>query len=74
MKIIDNRNREEKVMFRELDIGDAYFDREGNLCIKTSDDECADENCITYSHDEWSTECEATDERVVRARATITID
>ncbi len=74
MKVIDKRYPT-KTTFEELNVGDAYYDRYGNLCIKTSQVDDA-ENCITYHQDtdDWRCDCESLGEEVTPARVSITIE
>jgi len=74
MKVVDKRNPA-KVIFEELDVGTAYYDGYGNLCIKTSMSNDAD-NCLTYEkvHDSWRCDCEGLGQEVTPARVTIIIE
>ena len=74
MKVVDKRNPA-KVIFEELDVGDTYYDRYGNLCIKTSRADDAD-NCLTYHFEDesWRCDCESLGEEVTLARVSITIE
>lgn len=59
------------VKFHELGIGDAYWDMNGTLCIKTSESEC-----IYYSEatGSWDSIAENVNELVEPAKATLTIE
>lgn len=59
------------VKFYELGIGDAYWDRNGTLCIKTSEG-----TCIYYSEatGSWDSTTENANELVEPAKATLTIE
>ena len=59
------------IKFCELGIGNAYWDRNRTLCIKTSESEC-----IYYSEvtDSWDSTAENVNELVVPAKATLTVE
>lgn len=73
---IDNRIKvEATVQFRDLNIGDAYEDDEGVICIKTGDqieDTCYG-RCICYAGMEWRDEEEHLGRYVKPIDATITL-
>jgi hypothetical protein len=51
-----NKMKNNTVAFRELAIGDAYYDKDGYLCIKTSDpdwDAVSYGGCIAHVNGEW---------------------
>ena len=48
MKVVDLRKTTTEVPFADLPVGQAYFDKEKNLCIKTSIDPDDSNNCIFY--------------------------
>lgn len=68
VKIIE---KNKGVKFCELSIGDAYWDKSGTLCIKTSEN-----GCIYYSETtgSWDSTIENENELVEPAKATITIE
>lgn len=68
VKIIE---KNKGVKFCELGIGDAYWDKNGTLCIKTSESECIYYSEITSS---WDTTAENVNELVEPAKATITVE
>ena len=48
-----------KVCFKDLEIGEAYYDKEGFLCIKTDEpnwDDVSYGSCLAYVNDEWRAE------------------
>lgn len=59
------------VKFYELGIGDAYWDKNETLCIKTSESQC-----IFYSEEtgSWDSIIENGNELVEPAKATLTIE
>ena len=69
VKFIENDNN--RVIFDELSIGDAYWDKNGTLCIKTSASEC-----IYYSEEtsSWDSTAENVNEFVRPVKATLTIE
>lgn len=74
MKVVDLRNAVKRVSFTDLFVGQTYFDKEKNLCIKTSTDSDDYNNCIFHqdgvqkeSHEEPFNLCEL-------CSATITIE
>lgn len=68
VKFIENDKR---VKFYELGIGDAYLDKNGTLCIKTSASECIYYSDVTGS---WDSTTENANELVEPAKATLTIE
>lgn len=72
MKVVDNRKKNIKVPFADLPIGEAYFDEDGILCIKTSAYD--DENCIYYKDEYWNTECQNKNDFVMPVKVTLTIE
>ena len=59
MKVINKIGNNNAVEFRRLAVGSAYYDKEGNLCIKTSNpdwNETSYGKCIAYIDDEWREE------------------
>ena len=75
MKVVDKRNIGKKTRFEDLDIGDAYIDDEGCVCIKTAD-EYESHNCIYYRDTvgEWIAECEYNYTEVMPIKVTLTIE
>ena len=74
MKVIDNRKTGKKVRFEDLDIGEGYLDKDGNICIKTSDD-YENTNCMFYQEvGGWISECEYNYTEVARIQITYTIE
>ena len=55
MTVTDKREKvRNKILFRNLDIGDVYEDEEGLICIKTTHaDEYNDPNCIAFQKGDW---------------------
>lgn len=55
------------VSFRSLEIGQAYEDIMGNICIKTTDLDDGSINCMYYtpSSQKWHSEFESAEEQVV---------
>lgn len=57
---VDNRIKiEATVQFKDLAVGDVYEDKDGVVCIKTSDDNYGDSpygKCISFVDDEWREE------------------
>lgn len=74
MKVVDNSKVKAAVAFADLPIGQAYYDLNGLLCIKTSNyEEC--ENCIVYKEDEgWHADFETRSTIIRPVRTTLTIE
>ena len=74
MKVIDNSKVKAAVAFADLPVGQAYYDLNGLLCIKTSPyDE--GENCIVYKECEgWHADYESKSTIVRPVRTTLTIE
>lgn len=75
MKLNNQIKIEATVQFRDLNVGDAYEDDEGAICIKTGD-EIADTcygRCIYYDGTEWREEEEHLGRYVKPLEATITL-
>ena len=74
MKVVDNSKIKTTSAFADLSIGQAYYDNNGLLCIKTSDYEDA-ENCIAYEKDKgWHADYETRSNIVRPVRTTLTIE
>ena len=74
MKVVDNSKIEVTSSFADLPIGQAYYDNNGLLCIKTSDYE-ENENCIAYKKNEgWHADFETRSNIVRPVRTTLTIE
>lgn len=59
MDVNDKRSKREKVPFKDLEVGQAYEDKDGFLCIKTVEsDLCADINCICFTDGIWESNLE----------------
>ena len=74
MYVNDKRKVEGGTTFEKWKVGDAYEDSEGVICIKTSDVNLADNNCICYVDDEWEESFEGQTARVWPLRATISVE
>lgn len=72
MKVVDNRKKNIKVPFADLPIGEAYFDEDGILCIKTSSYD--DENCICYQDGGWNADYQNKNNFVLPVKVTLTIE
>ena len=75
LEFIKNTETRTKKHFEELAVGDCYFDRCNDFCIKTNPRQEAEFNCIYYcdSEDRWEESYEEPDEIVTLADATITV-
>jgi hypothetical protein len=74
MKVVDNSKIKATSTFADLLIGQAYYDVNGLLCIKTSDYE-ENENCIVYKEGEgWHADYESRSNIVRPIRTTLTIE
>ncbi len=74
MKVVDNSKIKAAVAFADLSIGQAYYDNNGLLCIKTSDYE-ETENCIVHEKDTgWHADYESRSTIVRPVRTTLTIE
>ena len=74
MKVVDNSKIKATSTFAELPIGQAYYDMNGLLCIKTSEYE-ENENCIVYENDKgWHADYESRSTIVRPVRTTLTIE
>ena len=75
MDVNDKRNRREKVPFEVLEVGQAYEDKEGVLCIKTAEsDLSADINCICFIRGVWESNLEGLDTKVTPLVTTLEIE
>ena len=72
MKVVDNRKEKTGVRFKDLPIGQAYLDINGNLAIKTNFHE--EDNCITLYNKNWDTYTECLSDEVTPIEATLTIE
>ena len=74
MKVVDNRKIKAATAFADLAVGQAYYDNNGILCIKTSDYE-AESNCIAYVKGEgWHEDSETRSNIVRPATTTLTVE
>jgi hypothetical protein len=74
MKVVDNRKINTVSTFADLPIGQAYYDNNGLLCIKTSEYE-ENENCIVFeTEDGWHADFESRSTMVRPVRTTLTIE
>ena len=56
MKLNNQIKIEATVQFQDLAVGDVYENKEGVICIKTSDDDYGDTaygKCIAFVYNEW---------------------
>lgn len=75
MKVVDNSKIKVTSTFADLPIGQAYYDHNGILCIKTSNYDSADENCIVYSEEgAWHADSESRSNVVRPVMTTLTIE
>lgn len=75
MIVNDKRNKQERVPFEILDVGQAYEDRFGVLCIKTAENDVgADINCICFVNDAWESNQEGLGTLVTPLTATLEIE
>lgn len=75
MIVNDKRDRQEKVPFKALEVGRAYEDRFGTLCIKTAENDLStDNNCIYFVNGTWESNQEGLDTEVVPLVATLEIE
>lgn len=74
MKVIDNRKQNEAITVNDLSLGQAYFDKDGVLCIKTRESYDGYCCCLAYINDEWNYETEHYDARVTPITTTLTIE
>lgn len=75
MNVNDKRGRKEKVPFEVLDVGQAYEDKDGVLCIKTiNSDPRAHFNCICFFGGNWESNVEASDSEVTPLVTTLEIE
>lgn len=75
MDVIDKRNKQEKIPFKDLEVGQAYEDRYGTLCIKTAENDLgADINCICFVKDAWESNLEGLDTAVTPLVTTLEIE
>ena len=74
MKVNDKRVKHEaNVFFEKLKIGQVYEDRDGVLCIKTSDS-INGYNCICFLGEDWKASFESLTARVIPLVATLEIE
>ncbi len=74
MKVVDNSKIKATSSFADLPIGQAYYDNNGLLCIKTSEYE-ENENCIVHEKDSgWHADYESRSTIVRPVRTTLTIE
>lgn len=75
MDVNDKRNRWEGVPFKDLEVGQAYEDKFGVLCIKTAENELnADINCICFVNGIWESNQEEFDTEVIPLVTTLEIE
>lgn len=75
MDVNDKRNKREKVSFRDLEVGQAYEDEAGVLCIKTAENELsADNNCICFIRGIWKSNFEELYTKVTPLVTTLEIE
>lgn len=75
MDVNDKRDRREKMPFKDLEVGQAYEDRFGVLCIKTAENELgADINCICFVNSIWESNLEGLDTEVIPLVTTLEIE
>ena len=75
MNVNDKRNRRTKIPFEDLEVGEAYEDKGGVLCIKTVEsDLSADINCICFIDGVWQSNLEGLDTEVTPLTTTMEID
>lgn len=75
MDVNDKRGRREKVPFKDLEVGQAYEDKFGTLCIKTAENELnADVNCICFANGIWESNQEGFDTLVTPLVTTLEIE
>ena len=76
MKIKDKREKHGECYFSELGIGQAYQDRQGNICVKTSLEEGGEEeyNCIALVCGDWGQHWEAPNELCTVLNATLLLE
>ena len=76
MKVENRIKIEATVQFQDLVVGDAYEDKDGIICIKTSDDNYGDSlygRCIAFIDEEWKEDEEHRATYVKPLEATITL-
>jgi hypothetical protein len=74
MNVNDKRvTHEANAFFGDLEIGQAYEDRDGVLCIKTHDSDNED-NCICFVREKWESSLESLTARVIPLVTTLTIE
>lgn len=75
MNVNDKRDRREKVPFEVLEVGHAYEDRFGVLCIKTAENDLnADINCICFINGTWESNLESLNTEVIPLVTTLEIE
>lgn len=75
MDVNDKRNKREKVPFEVLEVGQAYEDRFGTLCIKTAENDLrTDNNCICFIDDKWESNQEGLNTEVIPLVTTLEIE
>lgn len=75
MNVSDKRNKRERVPFETLEVGQAYEDRFGVLCIKTAENDLnADINCICFVNESWESNLEGLNTLVTPLDATLEIE
>ena len=75
MDVNDKRNRKGKIPFKDLEVGQAYEDRFGTLCIKTAENDLnADINCICFIDDKWESNQEGLNTEVSPLVTTLEIE
>lgn len=50
INVIETKAEEKTVLFEDLKVGDIYRDEDGLICIKTSNDDRAEYNSLTYGY------------------------
>ena len=65
-----------KVYFKNLKVGEAYYDKEGILCIKTNEPNWNDVSygsCLAFINNEWRAEEEHEESKVIPLRVEMVV-
>lgn len=73
MTIKDTRTKNNLVSFEDLSVGQVYEDKDGIICIKTSD-EYTENNCISFVMGKWEMSVESSVAKTLPLKTTLLIE
>ena len=76
MKVVNKIGTDQTVEFKRLAVGDAYYDAQGFLCIKTNDPDWSETSygkCIAYYDGAWHEEEEHEETKCIPLKTEIVV-